>query len=229
MPGVPGAGQALAPSPSHSGDSAAALCLPLLLWGGGLRVCGCSVSSLRASCGWGRCRWHRRSLQFPSRVAPSCSGPRGGAGAPRAAPASGRSRLGWAPPAAPASAGTLRAARGRGQRRWLPAPPATLRSFSAAAADMVSPGPAIRRHPRPGPRPRGGERRWGPEGAGARGGGGSESPGWLGRGAGERWAWARRSLTGGPPAHPALGTRSDEDGEESGAGDHREVLHTPRE
>lgn len=126
-------------------------------------------------------------------------------------------------------AGALRAARGRAERRCLPAPLAALRSFSAAAADMVSLGPAIRRHPRAGPRPRVGERRWGPEGTGARAVGGGESPGWLGKGGLGRRAWARRSLTGGPPVHPALGTRSDEDGEESGAGDHREVLHAPRE
>lgn len=57
-----------------------------------------------------------------------------------------------APPTFP-SAGALRAARGRCGRRWLPAPPAIFRSLSAAAADMVSPGPTIRRHPRGGPAP----------------------------------------------------------------------------
>lgn len=58
---------------------------------------------------------------------------------------------------------------------------------------------------------------------------------------GGRDGWGKRGLGWGtlglgsaepdprPSRPPRVGTRSDEDGEESGAGDHREVLHAPRE
>lgn len=57
---------------------------------------------------------------------------------------------------------------------------------------------------------------WEAAGAGMAGKRGERGGGALGLG------W---SLSGGSPCRPRVGTRSDEDGEESGAGDHREILH----
>ncbi|XP_063268803.1 small ribosomal subunit protein eS17 [Prinia subflava] len=97
---------------------------------GGVGLWALSVLS-EGQAGEGCCRWPHRSLGFPSRAAPCCSG------ALRSAPGCGRGR---APPAiaAPAfpCAAALRAARGRAAPRCLPAPPAIFRSLSAAAADM---------------------------------------------------------------------------------------------
>lgn len=162
--------------------------------------------------GRGRCR--ALGMRFRERPSPAHRGP----ASARPRPPTRR----WSPPS-------------RQGARWVARSSGASRHFPLSFRGRCQHGGSGSRHPPPssgGPAPprRGaavgaegerGQGLWGAVGAGIAGERGDRGGG--------RWAWARRSLTGGPPARPRVGTRPDEDGEESGAGDHREVLHTPRE
>lgn len=167
-------------------------------------------------------RWLDASLNFASPAAPSMG--RGGVERLRLRPREGASpaQLGWDPPS-------------RQGARWAPLVSGACRHLPLSFRGCSCHGGSGTCHPPPssgGPAPpAAGSGRGDRQGPG-RGAVGAEGAGM----AGERGGLRRGALGLGsaepdrrPSRTPRLGARSHEDGEKSGAGDHREVLHAPRQ